>query len=144
MGKEPVICHTVRCFLQHPAITKIVLVVHPEDHKICEKAIADFKEQFIIIEGGETRQISTLHGLHALKNLKPQYVHIHDGARPFIEKQLLERIHASINHREGILPVLAVSDTLKRVNSAHHVLEQFHALIFIVHKPPSVFPLTSS
>ncbi|WP_169313104.1 bifunctional 2-C-methyl-D-erythritol 4-phosphate cytidylyltransferase/2-C-methyl-D-erythritol 2,4-cyclodiphosphate synthase [Bartonella birtlesii] len=140
LGKEPVICHTVRCFLQHPAITKIVLVVHPEDHKICEKAIADFKEQFIIIEGGETRQISTLHGLHALKNLKPQYVHIHDGARPFIEKQLLERIHASINHREGILPVLAVSDTLKRVNSAHHVLETIPRTHLYSAQTPQCFP----
>ncbi|WP_455474582.1 bifunctional 2-C-methyl-D-erythritol 4-phosphate cytidylyltransferase/2-C-methyl-D-erythritol 2,4-cyclodiphosphate synthase [Bartonella sp. B30(2025)] len=123
LGQEPVICHTVRCFLQHPAITTIVLVIHPEDNQICEQALGNLKEQLIIVEGGKTRQASTLCGLHALKNINPEYVHIHDGARPFIENKLLETIHATINHQEGVIPVLAVSDTLKRVNQEHHIVE---------------------
>ncbi|GAA5095362.1 bifunctional 2-C-methyl-D-erythritol 4-phosphate cytidylyltransferase/2-C-methyl-D-erythritol 2,4-cyclodiphosphate synthase [Bartonella acomydis] len=130
----------MRCFLQHPAITKIVLVIHPEDHQICEQALADFKERLIIIEGGETRQISTLHGLHALKNFRPKYVHIHDGARPFIENQLFERIHTTINHQEGVLPVLAVSDTLKHVNNAHHVLETIPRTHLYSAQTPQCFP----
>ncbi|EJF75147.1 bifunctional enzyme ispD/ispF [Bartonella alsatica IBS 382] len=134
------ICHTVRCFLQHPAITTIVLVIHPEDHKICEQAVVDFKEHLIIIDGGNTRQISTLHGLHALKNFKPQYVHIHDGARPFIENQLLEKIHTTITPQEGILPVLAVSDTLKHVNNAHYVLETVPRTHLYSAQTPQCFP----
>lgn len=140
LGHEPVICHTVRCFLQHPAITKIILVIHPEDRQICEQAIADFKEQLIIIEGGATRQISTLHGLHALKNFNPQYVHIHDGARPFIKNELLDKIHTSLTHKEGVLPVLAISDTIKRVNNAYHVVETIPRSHLYSAQTPQCFP----
>ncbi|WP_413154770.1 bifunctional 2-C-methyl-D-erythritol 4-phosphate cytidylyltransferase/2-C-methyl-D-erythritol 2,4-cyclodiphosphate synthase [Bartonella sp. cb54] len=140
LGQEPVIRHTVRCFLQNPEISTTILVIHPEDHQICEQAIADFKEHLIIVEGGNTRQISTLCGLHALKNIKPQYVHIHDGARPFIEKKLLEKIHTTISHQEGVLPVLSVSDTLKRVNKTHHVLETIPRTNLYSAQTPQCFP----
>ncbi|WP_429136322.1 bifunctional 2-C-methyl-D-erythritol 4-phosphate cytidylyltransferase/2-C-methyl-D-erythritol 2,4-cyclodiphosphate synthase [Bartonella heixiaziensis] len=140
LGQEPVVCHTVRCFSQHPAITTIVLVIHPEDHQICEQAIVDFKEQLIIVEGGNTRQISTLRGLHALKKFKPKYVHIHDGARPFIENNLFEKIHTTVNHQEGVLPVLAISDTLKRVNSTYHVLETIPRTHLYSAQTPQCFP----
>ncbi|WP_199805764.1 bifunctional 2-C-methyl-D-erythritol 4-phosphate cytidylyltransferase/2-C-methyl-D-erythritol 2,4-cyclodiphosphate synthase [Candidatus Bartonella washoeensis] len=140
LGQDPVICHTVRCFLQHPAIKTIVLVIHPEDHQICEQAIVDFKEHLIIVEGGNTRQISTLCGLHALKKFKPNYVHIHDGARPFIQNQLLEQIHTTVNHQQGVLPVLAISDTLKRVNSKDYVLETIPRTHLYSAQTPQCFP----
>ncbi|MBX4336221.1 bifunctional 2-C-methyl-D-erythritol 4-phosphate cytidylyltransferase/2-C-methyl-D-erythritol 2,4-cyclodiphosphate synthase [Candidatus Bartonella raoultii] len=140
LGQEPVLCHSVRCFLQHPAITTIVLVIHPEDHQICEKALANFKEHLLIIEGGNTRQMSTLYGLRALESFKPQYVHIHDGARPFVENQLLEKIHTTVNHQEGVLPVLAISNTLKRVNNAHYVVETIPRTHFYSAQTPQCFP----
>lgn len=130
----------MQCFLQNPAITTIVLVIHPEDHKICEQAIVDFKEHLIVVEGSHTRQASTLRGLHALKKFKPQYVHIHDGARPFIKNQLLEKIHTTINHQEGVLPVLTVSDTIKRVNSECHVLETIPRTHLYSAQTPQCFP----
>ncbi|MCZ2158239.1 bifunctional 2-C-methyl-D-erythritol 4-phosphate cytidylyltransferase/2-C-methyl-D-erythritol 2,4-cyclodiphosphate synthase [Bartonella sp. 220] len=143
LGQEPVICHTVRCFVQHPAITIIILVIHPEDHQICEQTIAKFKEHLTIVEGGGTRQVSTLRGLHALKKFKPQYVHIHDGARPFITNQLLDKIHSTVNPQEGVLPVLPIPDTLKRVNSEHYVLETIPRPHLYSAQTPQCFPFES-
>nr|WP_078663123.1 bifunctional 2-C-methyl-D-erythritol 4-phosphate cytidylyltransferase/2-C-methyl-D-erythritol 2,4-cyclodiphosphate synthase [Bartonella sp. WD12.1] len=140
LGHKPVIYHTVRCFLQHSAITTIILVIHPDDHQICENAIADFKKNLIIVEGGTTRQLSALYGLHALKDIKPDYVHIHDGARPFVESKLLEQIHTTVNHQEGVLPVLPISDTLKRVNNAHYVVETVPRTNFYSAQTPQCFP----
>ncbi len=125
--------------MQHPAITTIILVIHPEDHKVCEQALAEFKERLIIVEGGNTRQISTLHGLQALKKFNPQYVHIHDGARPFIENKLLDNIHNTITPQEGVLPVLPISDTLKRVNHKH-VLETISRTHLYSAQTPQCFP----
>ncbi|WP_208441974.1 bifunctional 2-C-methyl-D-erythritol 4-phosphate cytidylyltransferase/2-C-methyl-D-erythritol 2,4-cyclodiphosphate synthase [Bartonella raoultii] len=139
LGQKPIIYHTVHCFLQHPAITTIILVIHPEDHQICEQALAEFKERLIIVEGGNTRQISTLHGLQALKKFNPQYVHIHDGARPFIEKKLLDNIHNTLTPQEGVLPVLPISDTLKRVNH-QHVLETIPRTHLYSAQTPQCFP----
>ncbi|WP_455477649.1 bifunctional 2-C-methyl-D-erythritol 4-phosphate cytidylyltransferase/2-C-methyl-D-erythritol 2,4-cyclodiphosphate synthase [Bartonella sp. B41] len=140
LGKEPVIRHTIRCFLQHQSITTIVLVIHPDDHQICAQAIEPIKEHLIVVDGGNTRQISTLCGLHALKNIKPQYVHIHDGARPFIENSLLEQIHATVNNREGVLPALAISDTLKRINNTHNILETISRTDLYSAQTPQCFP----
>ncbi|WP_375644921.1 MULTISPECIES: bifunctional 2-C-methyl-D-erythritol 4-phosphate cytidylyltransferase/2-C-methyl-D-erythritol 2,4-cyclodiphosphate synthase [unclassified Bartonella] len=139
LGQKPIIYHTVHCFLQHPAITTIILVIHPEDRQICEQAIGDFKERLIIVEGGRTRQISTLHGLQALKKFNPQYVHIHDGARPFIENKLLDNIHNTITPQEGVLPVLPISDTLKRINN-QHVLETIPRTHLYSAQTPQCFP----
>ncbi|WP_180753534.1 bifunctional 2-C-methyl-D-erythritol 4-phosphate cytidylyltransferase/2-C-methyl-D-erythritol 2,4-cyclodiphosphate synthase [Bartonella tribocorum] len=139
LGQKPVIYHTVHCFLQHPAITTIILVIHPEYRKVCEQTLAEFKERLIIVEGGNTRQISTLHGLQALKKFNPQYVHIHDGARPFIENELLDNIHNTITPQEGVLPVLPVSDTLKRINH-QHVLETIPRLHLYSAQTPQCFP----
>ncbi|MCZ2203753.1 bifunctional 2-C-methyl-D-erythritol 4-phosphate cytidylyltransferase/2-C-methyl-D-erythritol 2,4-cyclodiphosphate synthase [Bartonella sp. A05] len=140
LGQKPVIFHTVRCFVQNPAITTIILAIHPEDHQICENAIADFKERLIIVEGGATRQKSALCGLHALKNIKPKYIHIHDGARPFIDNKLLEQIHTTINDQEGILPVLSISDTLKRVSHTDHILETISRNNLYSAQTPQCFP----
>ncbi|WP_455481436.1 bifunctional 2-C-methyl-D-erythritol 4-phosphate cytidylyltransferase/2-C-methyl-D-erythritol 2,4-cyclodiphosphate synthase [Bartonella sp. B12(2025)] len=140
LGQKPVIYHTVHCFLQHPAITTLILVIHPEDHEVCEQAIDDFKKHLIIVEGGDTRQMSTLCGLRALKNIKPKYVHIHDGARPFIKKKLLEKIHSTVNHQEGVLPVLAISDTLKRANKTHYVVETIPRTHLYNAQTPQCFP----
>ncbi|MCL6229568.1 bifunctional 2-C-methyl-D-erythritol 4-phosphate cytidylyltransferase/2-C-methyl-D-erythritol 2,4-cyclodiphosphate synthase [Bartonella bilalgolemii] len=140
LGQKPVIYHTIHCFLQHSSITTIVLVIHPDDRQICENAIADLKEHLIIVEGGDTRQMSTLHGLNALKNIKPEYIHIHDGARPFVEKKLLEQIHTIVNHREGILPVIPVSDTLKRLSNTNHVLDTIPRTNLYTAQTPQCFP----
>lgn len=129
----------MHCFLQHPAITTIILVIHPEDHQICKQALVEFEEHLIIVEGGNTRQISTLHGLQALKKFNPQYVHIHDGARPFIENELLDNIHNALTPQEGVLPVLPVSDTLKRIDN-QRVLETIPRTHLYSAQTPQCFP----
>ncbi|ALE03932.1 2-C-methyl-D-erythritol 4-phosphate cytidylyltransferase [Bartonella ancashensis] len=140
MGKEPVVCHAIRSFLQNSAITSIVLVIHPDDRKICEEAVTSFRERLIIVEGGDTRQASTLNGLYALKDFKPNYVHIHDGARPFVDDKLLEKIHTNINHERGILPVLPISDTLKRISHTYSVLETIPCPHLYSAQTPQCFP----
>ena len=52
-------------------------------------------------------------GLLALKEIAPDHVLIHDGVRPFISADLLERVIFNLTPHIGVLPVLAVSDTLK-------------------------------
>ncbi len=84
--------------------------------------------------------MSTLCGLQALKNINPTYVHIHDGVRPFIENKLLEKIHSTINFQEGILPVLPISDTIKRISEKHHVLETIPRTNLYGVQTPQCFP----
>lgn len=114
IGGEAVLARTLRAFIDCPLVGKIVVVIHPDDHLLYERAIPESHEDVIVVTGGPTRQESTRLGLLALKDYAPDYVMIHDGVRPFITQALLERIVGNLTPEEGVLPALAVSDTLKQ------------------------------
>ncbi|MBV9329971.1 MAG: bifunctional 2-C-methyl-D-erythritol 4-phosphate cytidylyltransferase/2-C-methyl-D-erythritol 2,4-cyclodiphosphate synthase [Alphaproteobacteria bacterium] len=67
------------------------------------------------VEGGYTRQVSVRRGLEALANAQPDFVLIHDAARPAVSPGLIRRvIQALRDGADAAVPLLAVSDTLKR------------------------------
>ncbi|WP_196258320.1 bifunctional 2-C-methyl-D-erythritol 4-phosphate cytidylyltransferase/2-C-methyl-D-erythritol 2,4-cyclodiphosphate synthase [Pelagibacterium limicola] len=66
------------------------------------------------VTGGATRQSSTLAGLEALALDPPDIVLIHDGARPFVEPQVIANVIAALDDASGALPVTLVTDTIKR------------------------------
>lgn len=114
IGGQAVLARTLRVFAQCSAIEKIVVVIHADDRNLYENAINEHYSNVRVVIGGPTRQESTRLGLLALKNDAPNYVLIHDGVRPFIEQSFLENIFDNLTADEGVLPALAVSDTLKQ------------------------------
>lgn len=114
IGGEAVIARTLRTFLACPLIDHIIVVIHADDHALYQKAVPDSHDNVTVVNGGPTRQESTFLGLCALKDISPDYVMIHDGVRPFIDDELLARIVANLSPDAGVLPTLAVSDTLKQ------------------------------
>jgi 2-C-methyl-D-erythritol 4-phosphate cytidylyltransferase / 2-C-methyl-D-erythritol 2,4-cyclodiphosphate synthase len=113
IGGEAVLSHTLRAFLDCPLIDHVVVVIHKEDAALFAQATGEHAENIITVTGGPTRQESTRLGLLALKDIAPDHVLIHDGVRPFISADLLERVIFNLTPHIGVLPVLAVSDTLK-------------------------------
>lgn len=111
IGSEAVLTHTVRAFLDCPLIDHVVVVIHKEDDALFAQALGDVADKVTAVVGGPTRQESTRLGLLALKDA--DHVLIHDGVRPFISADLLERVIFNLTPHIGVLPVLAVSDTLK-------------------------------
>ncbi len=92
IGGEAVLARTLRAFIECPLVDSIVVVIHPDDHKLYESAFPESRDDIRVVNGGPTRQESTRLGLLALKDQAPQYVMIHDGVRPFISQDLLTRI----------------------------------------------------
>ena len=111
IGSDAVLTHTVRAFLDCPLIDHVVVVIHKEDDILFAQALGDLADKVTAVVGGPTRQESTRLGLLALKDT--DHVLIHDGVRPFISADLLERVIFNLTPHTGVLPVLAVSDTLK-------------------------------
>src|SRR5690606_16941281 len=66
------------------------------------------------VEGGDTRQASVLAGLQALEPLAPDLVLVHDAARPLVDGALVEEVIAALGLHSAALPVLPVTDTIKR------------------------------
>jgi 2-C-methyl-D-erythritol 4-phosphate cytidylyltransferase/2-C-methyl-D-erythritol 2,4-cyclodiphosphate synthase len=67
------------------------------------------------VPGGATRQDSVLSGLLALQPHAPEFVLIHDAARPFIPPGTVPDLLAALAQNPGAIPAAQVADTLKRV-----------------------------
>ncbi len=115
IGTKPVLAHTLSAFLQLEAVDWVLPVIG-ETHRALyydSMGLADEKLLPPVI-GDDTRQGSTLNGLLALEAMAPDIVMIHDGARPFVDGALVGRVSDALKDHEGALPVLEMSDTIKR------------------------------
>lgn len=114
IGGRPVIGHTLEAFANHPRIGRIVVAIHPDDEQLFADAAGELVGRVAVVHGGATRQQSTLLALRALAADPPAAVLIHDGVRPFVERDLIDRVCDAVSPDRGALPALPVSDTLKR------------------------------
>lgn len=65
------------------------------------------------VTGGPTRRMSVLNGLEAVAAAGPvDRVLIHDAARPFLPRSVVDRLLAALDTRAGAVPALPVVDTL--------------------------------
>lgn len=111
------LAHAVAPFLTHPKVDSVVVVIHPDDEALYEAATAGLNLPSPIM-GGATRQRSVRAGLEALAaHGAPRYVLIHDAARPFTPADAISRVLDALNTHPAAVPVLAVADSLKRVQN---------------------------
>lgn len=112
---RPILRHTAEALAAHPAIDGIRVVIHPDDRTLYDQAMHGF-DAGAPIDGGETRQDSVRLGLDALAAEMPDYVLIHDAARPFIDRETVGRVIEALERASGAVPVLPLVDTIKRVD----------------------------
>lgn len=117
IGGRPVLRHTLEAFLSHPRIAAVVVAIHPDDEALFAEAAAGLEGNLYLVHGGATRQESTRLALASLAQFGPLNVLVHDGVRPFIDADLIHRVTSSIEDGIGVLPAIAVSDTLKRAGA---------------------------
>lgn len=111
--EKPVIYYSLKTF-QDSFVDEIVLVVSKEDVEYCQKEIVD-KYQFSKVKkiaiGGKERYHSVAGGLNCLDGC--DYVFIHDGARPMITEQILERAYEAVKEYDACVVGMPVKDTIK-------------------------------
>ena len=117
LGGEPVLRRTASVFSQHPAISSVLAVIHPDDRASYDAACGDLPKLRQPVTGGATRQASVLAGLEALAaEDQPDFVLIHDGARPFVSERLISACIAALASHQGALTALPVTDTIRRAS----------------------------
>lgn len=124
IGGRAVLSWTLGAFQRHPDIGPIAVVIHPDDHALLTHATETLEPpvSFIVVEGGADRQASVLRGLEALQAAEPDFVLIHDGVRPFVDADLIDRvIDALCAGALAALPAIAVADTLKAADDDGNV-----------------------
>lgn len=114
IGGEPMIVRTVRAFQACDAIREIVIVTRSDlivpIMDLCHK----FDKVQAVMVGGDTRQASVAVGLGALSG-KVKLAAIHDGARPLITWQVIDRVVRAANAYGAAAPAIPVKDTIKVV-----------------------------
>jgi 2-C-methyl-D-erythritol 4-phosphate cytidylyltransferase/2-C-methyl-D-erythritol 2,4-cyclodiphosphate synthase len=110
----PVLRHAIMAFLNHPQIDQTRVVIHPHDLALYEIA-TDGLGLGLPIYGGDLRQDSVRLGLQQIAVDTPDFVMIHDGARPFVPSDVIKRLLEALDSAAGAIPTLPLTDTIKRV-----------------------------
>ena len=111
---EPMILRTVRTFQNCDAISEIVIVTRSDLIQKIGDLCAGFDKVKAVVVGGKSRQESVNLGLNALsRNMK--LAAVHDGARPLISWQVIDRTVRAANTYGAAAPAIPVKDTIKVV-----------------------------
>jgi len=77
------------------------------------KYLAAQKPEILFVAGGKSRRESVFNALRALAPHKPRYVLIHDGARPWLEPSLIEKLIEEVKKHSAVIPLLTITETPK-------------------------------
>ena len=114
LGGEPMIRRAARAFQSSDLIHEIVIVTRPDLIDPITDLCKDYPKVSTVIAGGKTRQESVELGLKALSG-KVKVAAIHDGARPLISQQVIERAVRAGSTYGAAIPAVPVKDTTKEV-----------------------------
>jgi 2-C-methyl-D-erythritol 4-phosphate cytidylyltransferase / 2-C-methyl-D-erythritol 2,4-cyclodiphosphate synthase len=114
LGGASLLHHAVASLIGHPQVSDVLVVIRPEDRELFDRASVGLPV-LPPVAGGATRQDSVRLGLEALAIRRPVRVLIHDGARPFPDSALVDRVIEGLDRAPAVIPCLLLSDTIKRV-----------------------------
>ena len=117
LAGETVLQHTISCFIKHPDIAAIQVVIHADDRTLYEKAVSENIKLLLPVIGGSSRQASCKAGIDAVSDQGFKKVLIHDAARPFVSQSTITNVLTGIKSGTGALPATAIADTIKKANS---------------------------
>ena len=137
---RPVIAHTLDLFYQDNRIKDIVLVVRDTEVSYCQKQVLE-KYNFNnvqIVAGGETRRESVYAGLMAFSPAI-DYVIIHDGARPLLDRQVVNRVINEVEEYKAITTGVQVKDTIKTKDNGDFVARTIDRDKLVAIQTPQAF-----
>lgn len=123
LGGTPLLIHTVSAFHRCDLVSRIVLAVSPAHLESTRELLAHHfsdHSKIRIVAGGARRQDSVRRGLDSLED-DHDVVLVHDGARPLISEDLIERCYRAVIQHGAAIAAVPVKDTLKREDSRGRV-----------------------
>jgi len=113
LGSKPVLACVVSVFQQCESIDQIVVVLNEKNLEQGRRLVAEqgWSKVSDVCLGGSRRQDSVLAGLNRLADC--QWVVIHDGARPLITADLIERGLETATETGTAIAAVPVTDTIK-------------------------------
>jgi 2-C-methyl-D-erythritol 4-phosphate cytidylyltransferase/2-C-methyl-D-erythritol 2,4-cyclodiphosphate synthase len=115
LGDRPILALAAGAAAASPAISSLVVTAPPGYEQDARACLEDVDVPAVVVTGGRTRQASVRAALAALAD-DVTVVAVHDAARPFASPDLFTTVVAAVvGGADGAVPVLPVTDTVKRV-----------------------------
>jgi 2-C-methyl-D-erythritol 4-phosphate cytidylyltransferase len=121
----PILAHTLSAFQCSPLIDEIYLAVPEGDIREVRRTVIErysFSRVRLILAGGRERQDSVKNALAHVRE-EHRVIVIHDGVRPFVTEELIERAVAGAKEHGAVSTGVPVRDTVKEVDGAGRVVK---------------------
>lgn len=119
LGGKPLLVHTLEALSASPLVSRLVVVVPPEEVDFCRQAVVEryqLPKVQALVGGGKERQDSVYNGLKALSP-PPEWVLIHDGVRPFVNTLMIQDCLEGARETGAAVCALPAYETVKEVDS---------------------------
>ena len=117
IGGKPVLMRTLERFRAYSPTLQIILVLPKaqQDYwqQLCQKY--DFRVEYQLADGGETRYHSVQHGLSLIPDDAQGVAGVHDGVRPFPSTDVIRRCYETAREKKAVIPVIPVVETLRHL-----------------------------
>ena len=117
LNGSPILIHTIRKFVTSPSVSEIVVALRADDVAWAEKLFAreGLSDAVRTVEGGESRQQSVENALASIRG-DIEFVAVHDAVRPFVEREVIERVIQEATETGAAIVGIVPVDTVKQVH----------------------------
>ena len=117
IGGKPVLMRTLERFREYSPDLQIILVLPKaqQDYwqRLCQEY--DFRVEYQLTDGGETRFHSVQHGLALIPDDAEGVVGVHDGVRPFPSIDVIRNCYETAREKKAVIPVIPVVETVRHL-----------------------------
>jgi 2-C-methyl-D-erythritol 4-phosphate cytidylyltransferase len=138
IGGRSVIQHAVAAFENAESVTEIIVVCRDTEPMRDLIGSAHFTKVRAVVRGGERRQDSVQAGLKELTE-NPEFVAVHDAARPLITPREIERVFLAAQKHDAAVLAASVTDTLKFSDRSYFVTGSIDRKNVFAMQTPQIF-----
>lgn len=141
IGEKPILIYTLEVFRRCMPQALVLIVMHQDYIAHTESLIASHNlfDKLMIVAGGNTR-------FHSVQNALAQVpeafrlVMVHDAVRPLVTDKMLDEGISACKGGRGAIPVVAIKDSLRRLETGQSSFPLDRSQIVAV-QTPQIFPL---
>ena len=135
---RPLLAHTLSPFQDCASIDRVVLVVRSGVQDRVRRLLSDYGlDKVVTCLGGPRRQDSVRCGLASVNGA--QWLIVHDGARPMVDVQLIERGLSAARESGAAIAAVPMVDTIKQVDGQGRVTATLDRSVLWSIQTPQIF-----
>ncbi len=124
---------------QHHRISHIHLVYNPTYQAQTLQYLEHIAKPHSHSPSGHTRQESVRLALESLQKYQPDFVLIHDGARPWVSAQLIEHLCQVLPEKQAVIPAVKAPETIKMINDHNEITHHLLRCSLVMAQTPQAF-----